>query len=226
MTSNNTMDAGLRARLIAQPETILQDRDLMRALITGKEADVAGNVVDLRSVAMDRLEMRLDRLEETHRHVIAAAYENLAGTNQVHRAILRMLDPADFGSFLSNLDDEVAAILRVDQVRLVLEVAANHEFDLGPENQALLLAQPRFIQSYLRGAPDVTLRPVQDLRVYGDGSGLGSEACMLLDLGPGMMPAMLLIGAKDPQHYTPSHGTDLLKFFAGVFERSLRRWLA
>jgi len=26
--------------------------------------------------------------------------------------------------------------------------------------------------------------------------------------------------------FTPTHGTDLLRFFAGVFERSMRRWLA
>ena len=54
---------------------------------------MGGNIVDIRGIAMERLEHRLDRLEDTHRSVIAAAYENLAGTNQIHRAILRMMDP-------------------------------------------------------------------------------------------------------------------------------------
>ena len=82
---------------------------------------MGGNIVDLRGIAMDRLEARLDRLEDTHRSVIAAAYENLAGTNQVHRAILRLLDPIEFETFLRDLGGEVADILRVDVMRLVLE---------------------------------------------------------------------------------------------------------
>ena len=90
----------------------------MRALIGAQEAASSDNIVDLRGVAMQRLEDRLDRLEETHRLVIAAAYENLAGTNQIHRAILRMLDPIEFEGFLRDLNGEVADILRVDFIRL------------------------------------------------------------------------------------------------------------
>ena len=90
----------IRDRIIAEPEVILEDRDLMRALIAANERAMGANIVDLRGIAMERLEARLDRLEDTHRSVIAAAYENLAGTNQVHRAILRMLDPTGFEDFL------------------------------------------------------------------------------------------------------------------------------
>mgnify|MGYP000866532160 FL=1 len=115
----------LREKIISDPEVILEDRDLMRALIAANEAAMGANIVDLRGVAMARLEARLDRLEDTHRSVIAAAYENLAGTNQVHRAVLKLLDPLDFESFLKALHTEVAEILRVDCVRLVLESLHN-----------------------------------------------------------------------------------------------------
>ena len=37
---------------------------------------------------------------------------------------------------------------------------------------------------------------------------------------------MLAMGSKDPHRFRPSHGTDLLSFFAAVFERAMRRWLA
>ena len=66
------------------------------------------NVVDLRSVLVDRLEERLDRLEDTHREVLAAAYENVAGTNQVHRACLALLEAEDFAGFLKALTHDVA----------------------------------------------------------------------------------------------------------------------
>jgi len=83
------IEPDLRDRIIAEPEVILEDRDLMRALIAANERAMGTNVVDLRGIGMERLEARLERLEDTHRSVIAAAYENLAGTNQVHRAICR-----------------------------------------------------------------------------------------------------------------------------------------
>ena len=122
MTQNAPADvAQLREKILARPDVILEDRDLMRALIDANERAMGGNIVDLRGIAMQRLEQRLDRLEDTHRSVIAAAYENLAGTNQVHRAILAMLEPHGFEAFLRNLGGEVAQVLRLDSMRLVLE---------------------------------------------------------------------------------------------------------
>ena len=68
----------------------------MRALLQADRSAKGRNVVDLRGVLVDRLEERLDRLEDTHREVLAAAYENVAGMNQVHRACLALLEPDDF----------------------------------------------------------------------------------------------------------------------------------
>jgi len=225
----------LREKLIAEPEVLLEDLDLMRALVDAKEARMGSNVVDLRGIAMDRLEARLDRLEDTHRTVIAAAYENLAGTNQVHRAILRMLDPADFESFLRNLDGEVADILGVNSVRLVLETVQN-ENDPAVKRlgDVLRVADPGFIESYLTPgkrttARQVTLRQIQPDTdaIYGEAAGwIRSEAALKLDLGPGRLPGMLVMGSEDPHQFNPSQGTDLLAFFAGIFERSMRRWLS
>ena len=53
-----------------------------------------------------------------------------------------------------------------------------------------------------------------------------SEACLRLNLGDGRLPGMLVFGAEDPHQFTPQQGTDLLTFFAGVFERVMRRWLS
>nr|WP_309501269.1 DUF484 family protein [uncultured Roseovarius sp.] len=235
MSSNTKIDDTLRERIIAQPDVILEDQDLMRALIAANERAMGGNIVDLRGIAMDRLEARLDRLEDTHRSVIAAAYDNLAGTNQVHRAILRMLDPTEFETFLRDLGGEVAHILRVDAIRLVLESVQNDEDPAVKRlGDVLNVAEPGFIDRYLtggRGGPQrqVTLRQVHDNdnRLYGDDAGyIRSEACLRLDFGEGRLPGMLVMGAEDPHQFSPQQGTDLLTFFAGIFERSMRRWLA
>ena len=121
MTSKPQMDAEIRAKIMSDPEALLEDKDIMSALVAANETTMGGNIVDLRGIAMERLEARLDRLEDTHRSVIAAAYENLAGTNQIHRAVLRMMDATQFEVFLSDLTGDVADTLRVDVMRLVLE---------------------------------------------------------------------------------------------------------
>ena len=80
----------LRDLILSEPERFLQDRDVMNALVAANERSMGSNIVDLRGVAMQRLENRLDSLEDTHRSVIAAAYENLAGTNQVHLSLIHI----------------------------------------------------------------------------------------------------------------------------------------
>ena len=146
-----------------------------------------------------------------------------------------MLDPIDFEGFLRNLGTEVAAILRVDTIRLVLESA---QPDGAPATEklgnVLHVAGPGFVDDYLTGGRGTPVRPVvlRQIRegstaVYGEASGwLRSEACLRLDFGSGRLPGMLVMGAEDPHQFSPSQGVDLLTFFAGVFERAMRRWLS
>lgn len=225
----------LRAQILSDPALILDDKDVMRALVAASERDMGSNIVDLRGLAMERLEARLDRLEETHRAVIAAAYENLSGTNQVHRAILRMLDPTQFEDFLRNLGADVAEILRVDAIKLVLESP-----EAGPDpaleriSDVLVVVEPGFMEEYVNMGQAPTSRQVilrqtvpATMRLYGArAADLRSEACLRLDLGSRRMGGMLVMASDNPHTFKPGQGTDLLSFFAGIFERSMRRWLA
>ena len=234
-TQSQTIDESLREELISRPDMILDDRDLMQALIAANEGAMGGNIVDLRGIAMDRLEARLDRLEDTHRSVIAAAYENLAGTNQIHRAILRMLDPLEFEPFLRDLGGEVAEILGIDYIHLTLETT-QAEPDDGVRRlaQVLRIVAPGFVHDYIdrdRNGPArlVVLRQVAQGHpdVYAQNAGhVRSEACLRLDFGQGRLPGMLVMGSEDPNMFTPQQGTDLLSFFANTFERTMRRWLS
>lgn len=224
------MEDDLRAKIIANPTVLLEDPDVMRALV-GANDDRQGNVVDLRAVAMDRLTARFDRLEDTHRNVIAAAYDNLAGTNQVHRAILRMMDAETFDAFLTDLAGDVSDILRIDAIRLVLETETPEaDGDMGP---VVTLAPVGFVDNYVtlgRNMParQITLRAYDHAgaNLFGDhASHIKSEGCLRLDLGDGNLPGMLVMGCEHPDQFSPQQGTDLLTFFAGVLERVMRRWL-
>lgn len=224
-----------RARVLADPGLVLDDPVVMRALVTASERAMGGNVVDLRAMAMDRLEARMERLEDTHRAVIAAAYENLASTNQIHRALLRMLDAERFEEFVTVLGGEVADILRVDCLRLVLESPESGTgATLGKLDAVMKVRAPGFVDSYMGAGRNAPPRPIV-LRQgepgagnpYGAAAGdLRSEALMRLDLGGGRLSAMLAMGSEDPHRFKAGQGTDLLSFFTGVFERVLRRWLS
>lgn len=225
----------LRAQILADPDTILDDREVMSVLAEAHGNPLGENVVDVRGIAFARLESRLARLEDTHRGVIAAAYENLSGTNQIHRAILKFMEPRDFPSFLNVLSSELADILKVDVIRLVLETAYEDEEESGLSrfDRVLSVVPKGFCATYLGipkdGEPrQVTLRQIvpSDDSIYGrDSDWVRSEACLMLDLGPGRLPGMLALGSEDPHKFKASQGADLMAFFGSVFERTMWRWL-
>ena len=146
-----------------------------------------------------------------------------------------MLDPVEFETFLADLGGEVADILRVDAVRLVLESVQN---DDDPTIQrlgdVLNVAEPGFIDNYITGGRSgtvrqVTLRSIQNSpeHIYGGAADwIRSEACLKLNFGAGRLPGLLILGSEDPHMFGAQQGTDLLAFFAGVFERTMRRWLS
>jgi uncharacterized protein YigA (DUF484 family) len=225
----------VRDRILTFPELILEDAEVMRALIAANERASGGNIVDLRGIAMKRLEARLDRLEDTHRGVIAAAYENLAGTNAIHRAVLHLLEPAAFEQFLAALAGPVAETLRLASVRLVLEsVQDAADPSVRRLGGVVEVVEPGFVDRYLTGGRAVPVRPVVLRQAIPEGTAvhgpaapdIRSEAALRLDFGQGRLPGMLVFGSEDPHQFRPAQGTDLLAFLAAVFERAMRRWLS
>lgn len=234
----------LRARILADPDLVLEDRDLVRALISANQPK-GRKVVDLRGALVNRLESRLDRLETTHRSVIAAAYENLAGASQIHRSVLALLDQTGFAGFLRTLAIEVPEIVAVDVVRLCIETDEQEPgvvTGLGADlDGAMIALPPGGVDAYMAlgafagetdpasAARRAALRqtaPEADM-VYGeDAIWIRSEALVKLDIGRGGDTGLLLFAAEDPHRFSPDHGVDLLAFFGGAVERCLRRWLA
>ncbi|RED12076.1 DUF484 family protein [Pontivivens insulae] len=219
----------IRSAILAQPELVLGDGDVMRSLVEA-EAQANDRVTDLRGRVIARMEGRLGELERTHREVIAAAYDNLSAHDQVQRAVVALLTPTDFAGLLTVLQGEVADILAVDTVRLVLEMRDDERLAA----PGLVAVPPGGIDSYIGAGRDrdparITLRPTgqkaaavfeeETLRIQ-------SEALLRLDLGQGRRSAMLVFGASDPARFAADQGTDLLDFFASCFERAVRRWLA
>ena len=228
--TDQPLDEATRARLLQEPALILGDRDLMRALVAAREADLGDNVVDIRGRAMEALEHRLDRLETAHETVISAAYENQSGTQVVQRAVLSLLEPMDFPAFLETLEADVAPILRVETLRLVMEAAEGADTQAGDTGPLVVLPAGSVGRMIAAGrkAPrgdDIVLRRASAETRAVHGNEVASEALLPLDLGPGRRPALLVMGSLDPARFTPAQGTDLLRFFGQVFRLVLIAWL-
>ena len=236
MTLLNTVQRTneLRAQILANPKLILDDPDVMRALVRANDNSHGDKVIDLRGAAMDRLETRLGRLEETHQNIIATAFDNLAGTKQINEAVLKIIDPKDFLDFLQTTASEVSEIMRIDFIGLFLETKQPlPDTNLSQLHEILTLVPEGFIDSYIKHPTDlrddkVTLRQVKhpEPSVYASlRSDITSEACLALNLGDEALFGMLVLGSQDPNKFSPAQGTDLLTFFASVYERALSFWL-
>lgn len=213
------LDPRTRDRLLADPGVLLADRDLMRALVAAREAEIGDNVIDIRGRAMEALETRLDRLEAQHESVIATAYDNQSGTAVIHRAVIGLLESVDLAELVDSLQSDIAPLLRIETLRLVVE--ADPVLPNLPED--VLIAPLGAIERIVaagRRAPrgdDIVLRPASPITQPIHGRALASEALLPLDLGARRPRAMLLMGSADAQRFMPAHGTDLLRFFGQVF---------
>ncbi len=212
----------IRSLIMADPELVLSDDLVMRTLL-GATAQGARNIVDLR-----------DKLVHTNRSVIAAAYENVAGTQQVQRAVLALIDAPDLGEFLRRLTREVPAMVGVEEARLCLEADVD---DIRPADHLaeglggrVLLAPEATVGEYLMLEGDtspgpVVLRPcgVEAELIFGALTRTRSEALLRLDLAGST--GLLAFGVADPDRFGPDQGVDLLTFFGGIVERLLSRHL-
>lgn len=226
----------IRSLILAEPELVLGDDAVMRRLI-GASGDVAGGsrkVIDLRDRLVERLETRLTRLVRTNRSVIAAAYENVAGTGQLHRAVLGLIGSPDLGSLLRHLTTETPCLVGVEEARLCLEADVDevHPADgLAPDLGGRVLAVPEgTADAYLALSGEVSpggvvLRPAGEEAelLFGYPNRIRSEACLRLDIGGN--GGLFVFGASDPDRFGPEQGTDLLHFFAGVVEQLLLQQL-
>ncbi|WP_172329323.1 DUF484 family protein [Mangrovicoccus sp. HB161399] len=218
----------VRDQILRNAGAVLEDPELMAALIAADDGMRGKNVIDLRGLAIARLEDRLSRLENTHQNVLSAAYENVSTTTQVHRAILAMIGPLQLEAFLDCLGSDVADILRAASIRILVEGRMPIEHSvLVPVGMGDIT---RYIDSWRSGRPvPIALRRVPEKmpRLHDESRGpIRSEALYRLELGDTAPAALLAIGASDPDQYLPSHATDLLELFGRVCERTLRGLLA
>ncbi len=187
------MDDQLREEILAKAHEILNDETLLRALIEASDKNLGSKIVDLRSVAMQKMDGELKKLKRSNQQVIATAYENLVGMKQVHQVVLKSLEQNNFDEFITNLDTEACNILRVDCIKIGLETHSSlhkNEKYVSKLSKLLDLYPVNFVDTYIsqgenNNTDDVILRPTPkgSEQLYGKVSkNLKSEGCIKLRL--------------------------------------------
>ena len=233
---DTTQISDFRKRILQDPEALLNDREVMRALISASSNNAPTNVIDLKSVVLNRLEGRVDEIEGQNSNIISAAYKNISTTFRVHSAILEALEPKTFTEFLNFLKTDWANSLGIDVARLCLEAPSISKDDI-PQLQtefgpSVIFLQEGEIDHYITLGQDndprsVTLRQIRKgaSNIYSNiAPELRSEALMKLDLGQGNSPGLLLLGSINPDQFLPNMGTDLFVFYGSIFEKVMQRW--
>ena len=218
-------------KILQNPKAFLEDVDILRALIDeGKTAETK-NIIDLRAIFMQRLEARIDTLRNRHEAVIATAYDNVAATALVHRAIVHLMTPKRFDTFLEYLNTDWANNLGVQAAHLCIEIDNTEaEYDFGKN---VVLLDRGTINAYcadnqFRNAASVILRakPKGGQDIYGDmAEQIETEAVLRLTIGANRPSAFVVLGSTNSQYFMPDMATDLLEFYTTVFGHVLQGWL-
>lgn len=216
----------VRSYILENPAIVLDDAEVSARLVELAGERYGANVVSLQTAVMAKMRERLRAVEIEREEMLDAAEANMASMNQVHDAILQMLEAPSFTDFIDIVGSQFGELLVVDSVRLCVETAPSDErtpSDVG----TLCPIEPGSVEAFFHGAPwGVSLRSVEGpTKILHTDDGVTSEALVRLDFGPDTRPGVLLFGARDPDRFHDEQGGELLVFLGGAVSRVMRHWL-
>ena len=232
MTKNSDKINDIKKKIISNPEIILDDLEVMKVLFNSYSEATGENIIDLRSVAIKKLEAKIKQTETTNRSIIAAAYENISGYELIHKAILLILEVDNFEDLQVQLSQTVQPALKVSHIHIMIEQEETENTAI-KSNNYISVVKLGSVKTYINLENEllqktVTMRQVSSPNesIYGQKvHSIKSEAVIQLDLGEKKIPALLIIGSNKAIQFEPKKGTELLEFFGSVMERVIKRWV-
>lgn len=210
--------------LTSHPDFLNRHPELYEILTPPKEKTDRG-VVDFQHYLVKRLKEDRNDVLQSAREIVETARTNMSNIARIHAAVLALLEARNFEEFIRAMTVDFASLLEVDIVSLVIET----DTDTIPHidipgvrvtrpGMADLLMQERnaLLETGAASLPEL----------YGGGANLvKSHALLRLNIGPGIPPALLAFGSRDPSAFAAGQATDLIVFLGRVIERSFRAWL-
>ena len=206
--------AQARALLLAHPERVREDADLLRALGL---RPAATNVVEFGPAALARIEAAWARESSARQAIEALAHANYTAQTQTHDCIVDLL----------------AARNNADLARRVDE-AARRRFGLVAGAIAVEgFGAPAGWRGLRQGLVDLLLGPAEVRmgpptareELFGaQGAEVRSLALLRLSLFEPERPGLLAFASPEPEGFTREMGAELVGFLARVVERVSARW--
>lgn len=195
-------------------------------LLRTPRRELGDEVFDFQHFLVERLRCDLARLTLEHRTLIAASRGNIASQGRVHKAALAILAASSFEQLLQTVSTDLALLLDVDVVTIGVESSAAPGGRLGQYGIRLLKAGT--IDAVLGSERGFLLRTDTpgDAVLFGGAAGLvRSQALLRLAFGRGAPAGLLCIGTRQPGHFHPGLGAELLTFLARVLGVTIAQWL-
>lgn len=214
----------VRAFLAAHPH-YLTDHPEVLARIVPETRHEGGNITDLQGFLIERLRGENEKLARRHAELLATTRANAQAQSQIHTATLALLEARSFAALIEVVTTDLALALDVDVVALVVE----NPGELSRHSIAgIRILPPGEVDRYMGAGRNIVLNA--DIKghrtIYGAGAGLvASEALLRLRASPETPVGMLALASRDPAHFDPTQGSELLGFLAGVLELCIRTWL-
>ncbi len=209
--------------LKANPNFLIERPDVLASM---EPPDRGGSgVVDLQRAMVHRQREELDKLRSNWRDLLAISRTNMSNQASIFEATLAAIRAASFEALIEAITERYPEILGCEAVSLCVE--AHNASKSGPQN----VRQMQFgdIDAYLGGAEKrsrfiANLEP--DPNLFGPVAGIVRSAALVrIEMGPNAPKALLAIGGRGVDTFTPNDGDDLLVFLGQALGGTFSAWL-
>lgn len=203
----------LRAQLMAEPQLVAGDPELMAAL---NLRPAAANLVEFGPAALARLEHARAAEADARAEIEALAAANFAAQVQTHAAIVDLLEARNNADLAARVDEAARARFGLAAGALAVE----------GEAPAGWRALPAGWVGHMLGGGALRMggAVASEMLFAEAGPETASAALVRLSLWGDERPGLLAFGSPDPAGFTPEMGGELVAFLARVVERVAERW--
>lgn len=205
----------VRAWLMAHPELVRQDADLLGALGLWRKA----NIVEFGPAALGRLEAEVARESDARKAIEQVARANFSAQAQTHGAVVELLESRNHSDLARRLNTAARDRFGLTLGAIALEADGGVPFGwrtLEPGGVDARLG--------LRGLTRLGEWP-PDEALFGEAAGeVKSVALARMAPWPQGRTALLAFGSPEPEGFRPDMGAELVAFLARVVERTAERW--
>lgn len=215
-------EADVLAYLRRNPRVLLNNPDLLASLAPEQRFETDAVVVDMQRFVVERLRKQVDDLKASSATLVTTTRSNMSLVERTLECALALLYSRDFTELAQILHDDLPVHLGVDAIAIAFEtdavpVDAQHIIrPLHAGSVGVLMGEQ---SSHIRGDTQ------GETALYGSAAGLvRSDALIALPEGEGLPPGVFAVGCRNPGHFEPGQGTELIAFLAHVARYAVGRW--